>query len=105
MCRTGAELARGDPVAIPRTDSSPAVRREPASLLSVGNTAKAVATGTKGAPRGIPQVYFPSMERPPTDIADHAEDFAHRYERDLDAYCALRMEELGVPAEMIGQPA
>ncbi len=41
-------------------------------------------------------------DRPPRDPADHAEDFAHRYFRDLDAYCAVRMEELGIPERLHG---
>jgi hypothetical protein len=41
-------------------------------------------------------------DKPPNDPADHAEDFAHRYARDLDAYCALRMQELGIPERLLG---
>ncbi|AGA26497.1 hypothetical protein [Singulisphaera acidiphila] len=40
--------------------------------------------------------------RLPQDPADHAEDFAQRYSRDLDAYCAVRMEELGTPERLHG---
>jgi hypothetical protein len=36
--------------------------------------------------------------------ADHAEDFAHRYEFALDMYCALRMEALGIPEHLQGAP-
>lgn len=43
-------------------------------------------------------------DTPPPDAADHAEDFAHRYARDLDAYCALRMEQLGIPERLHGAP-
>jgi hypothetical protein len=43
-------------------------------------------------------------DSPPTDPADHAEDFAHRYEVSLDQYCALRMEELGIPDHLHGSP-
>ncbi|MFO0954102.1 MAG: hypothetical protein U0835_23700 [Isosphaeraceae bacterium] len=43
-------------------------------------------------------------ERPPTDPAEHAADFARRWADRLDEYCAVRMEELGIPADMIGQP-
>jgi hypothetical protein len=43
-------------------------------------------------------------EKPPSDPADHAEDFAVRWSDKLEEYCALRMEDLGVPADMIGQP-
>lgn len=41
-------------------------------------------------------------DRPPSDPADHAQDFAERYAADLDQYCAVRMEELGVPGHLIG---
>jgi hypothetical protein len=40
------------------------------------------------------------MPKPPRDPADHAQDFAFRYARDLDAYCAVRMEELGIPERL-----
>ena len=39
---------------------------------------------------------------PPTDPADHAEDFAHRWTDKLDRYAAERMEHLGIPPEQIG---
>ena len=42
------------------------------------------------------------MQNPPQDPADHAEDFAHRYEGPLDQYCALRQEELGIPEHLHG---
>jgi hypothetical protein len=41
-------------------------------------------------------------DRPPSDPADHAEDFAHRWADRLDQYAAERMEPLGIPAEKIG---
>ncbi len=41
-------------------------------------------------------------DKPPTDPADHAEDFAHRYEFPLDQYCAIRMAELGIPEHLHG---
>src|SRR5712671_6732712 len=41
-------------------------------------------------------------DRPPSEPADHAEDFAHRYAEPLDQYCTLRMEELGIPEEKLG---
>jgi hypothetical protein len=44
------------------------------------------------------------IEKPPSDPAAHAEDFAHRYAHDLDAYCAIRMEELGIPEHLHGAP-
>jgi hypothetical protein len=43
------------------------------------------------------------MNHPPSqDPADHAQDFARRYAEPLDEYCAVRMEELGIPKERIG---
>ena len=44
------------------------------------------------------------MDKPPPDFADHAEDFAHRYERELDQYAAIRMQELGIPKHLHGAP-
>lgn len=41
---------------------------------------------------------------PPPDPADHAEDFAHRWADRLERYCALRMDELGLPDDKIGEP-
>jgi len=43
-------------------------------------------------------------EKPPADPADHAEDFAHRWRDKLEEYRAVRMEELGIPNDLIGQP-
>ena len=43
-------------------------------------------------------------EKPPPDPADHAEDFAHRWRDRLDQYCALRMDELGIPEDKNGAP-
>jgi hypothetical protein len=40
--------------------------------------------------------------KPPTDPADHAEDFARRWADKLDEYCALRMQELGIPEYLLG---
>ncbi|MFO0950757.1 MAG: hypothetical protein U0835_06295 [Isosphaeraceae bacterium] len=44
----------------------------------------------------------PLADRPPQDMADHAQDFARRYAFPLDAYCALRMQELGIPEDLQG---
>ena len=44
------------------------------------------------------------MESPPTDPSDHAEDFAHTYAEPLDQYCAIRMEQLGIPDHLHGAP-
>ena len=43
-------------------------------------------------------------DKPPENAADHAEDFAQRWQDRLDRYCALRMSDLGVPSEKIGAP-
>src|ERR1700733_10785071 len=39
---------------------------------------------------------------PATDPSDHAEDFAHRWADRLDEYCAIRMQELGIPKHLHG---
>jgi hypothetical protein len=44
------------------------------------------------------------LEKQPLDPADHAEDFARRYEFPLDQYCAIRMQELGIPKHLHGAP-
>ena len=41
---------------------------------------------------------------PPPDPADHAKDFAARYEHDLDYCVAKRMTELGIPEQLLGAP-
>ncbi len=41
-------------------------------------------------------------DKPPSDPADHAADFSRRWADRLDQYCALRMEELGIPEERLG---
>jgi hypothetical protein len=38
----------------------------------------------------------------PADPADHAEDFAHRYDEPLDWQAGIHMEEMGIPSERIG---
>lgn len=43
-------------------------------------------------------------EKPPEDPSDHAEDFFRRYAHDLDTYCAIRMDELGIPDHLHGAP-
>jgi hypothetical protein len=42
------------------------------------------------------------MGKPPPDAADHAEDFSRRYAGPLDQYCAIRMQELGIPEDKLG---
>ena len=49
-------------------------------------------------------VGIPLGQQIPADPADHAEDFAHRYAFPLDQYCALRMQELGIPEHLFGAP-
>jgi hypothetical protein len=46
----------------------------------------------------------PPSQRPaiPEDPADHAADFAQRYAVPLDLYCAIRMQELGIPRDKQG---
>ena len=43
-------------------------------------------------------------ERPPADPAEHAEEFAHRWRDKLEEYCTVRMQELGIPDNMNGEP-
>ena len=42
------------------------------------------------------------QEKPPTDPADHAEDFAHRYAQEMDYLTGDRMAELGIPTDKTG---
>jgi len=42
-------------------------------------------------------------DAPPLDPADHAEDFARRYEFSLDQYCTIRIQELGIPDDKNGE--
>jgi hypothetical protein len=41
------------------------------------------------------------MDRAPKDPADHAQEFARRWADRLDEYCAVRMEELGIPQDKL----
>ena len=43
-------------------------------------------------------------ERAPADPAEHAEEFAHRWRDKLEEYCTVRMQELGIPDHMNGEP-
>jgi hypothetical protein len=43
-------------------------------------------------------------EKPLTDPADHARDFARRWEDKLEEHCAVRMQQLGITDNMNGQP-
>ena len=42
-------------------------------------------------------------ENPPTDPAEHAEEFAHCWADKLDEYCTIRMGELGIPNDKNGE--
>jgi hypothetical protein len=39
---------------------------------------------------------------PPSDPADHAAEFSRTWVDRLDQYCALRMQELGIPDDKLG---
>jgi hypothetical protein len=41
-------------------------------------------------------------DRPPTDLADHAEDFSRRYSDDLDIVAGQAMMDLHIPNDQIG---
>ena len=41
-------------------------------------------------------------DKPPRDPTDHAQDFARRWVDRLDQYCAIRMDELGIPHRLQG---
>ncbi|MGC8641686.1 MAG: hypothetical protein ACP5XB_17605 [Isosphaeraceae bacterium] len=43
-------------------------------------------------------------DKVPTDISDHAQDFAVRWADKLEEHVAIRNAELGIPDEMNGQP-
>ncbi len=45
---------------------------------------------------------FPMGVHVPADPAEHAREFSSRWADKLDAYVAVRMEELGVPPQRIG---
>ena len=53
---------------------------------------------------GKKQIGLPLGVRVPEHPGDHAQDFAHRWRDKLEEYVTVRMEELGIPIEMIGQP-
>ena len=44
------------------------------------------------------------MEKPPRDGAEHAQEFARTWADKLEEYCTIRMQELGIPDNMNGQP-
>jgi hypothetical protein len=41
-------------------------------------------------------------DKPPSDPADHAQEFSRRWADRLDEYCAVRMEKLGIPDDKTG---
>jgi hypothetical protein len=41
-------------------------------------------------------------EKPPTDLAEHAEDFSRRYAEDLDIVAGQTMMDLGIPDDKLG---
>jgi hypothetical protein len=43
-------------------------------------------------------------KKPPIDSADHAEDFAHRWRDKIEQHCTIRMDELGIPENVNGEP-
>lgn len=43
-------------------------------------------------------------EKPSRDPAEHAEEFAHEWRDKLEEYCATRMQDLGVPNDLLGEP-
>jgi hypothetical protein len=43
-------------------------------------------------------------EKPPADPARHPEEFALRWRDKLEEYCTVRMQELGIPDNMNGEP-
>jgi hypothetical protein len=44
----------------------------------------------------------PSARQIPTDLAEHARDYSHRYAELMDYLVSQRMLDLGIPAEQIG---
>lgn len=44
------------------------------------------------------------MDKPPTDPAEHAREFARTWADKLEEHCSIRMQELGIPDDMNGQP-
>lgn len=44
------------------------------------------------------------MDKPPSDPAEHAREFARTWADKLEEHCSIRMQELGIPDDMNGQP-
>jgi hypothetical protein len=44
------------------------------------------------------------MHKPPTEPADHAQQFAQTWADKLEEHCTIHMQELGIPDNMNGQP-
>jgi hypothetical protein len=47
---------------------------------------------------------FPLGVNVPADPADHAEDFAQRWRDKLEEYISVRIQQLGIPDNMNGEP-
>jgi hypothetical protein len=43
-------------------------------------------------------------DKPPSDPAEHAEDFALRWSDKFDEHCTIRMATLGIPDDKNGEP-
>jgi hypothetical protein len=44
------------------------------------------------------------IKKPTIDSADHAEDFAHRWRDKIEQHCTIRMDALGIPENVNGEP-
>ena len=44
------------------------------------------------------------MDKPSTDPEEHAREFARTWADKLEEHCTIRMQELGIPDDMNGQP-
>jgi hypothetical protein len=44
------------------------------------------------------------MDKPPTDPAEHASQSARTWADKLEEHCTIRIQELGIPDDMNGQP-
>ena len=49
-------------------------------------------------------IWMGMTEKPPTDPGDHAQEFARIWTDMLEEQCTIRMQELGIPDNMNGQP-
>ena len=44
------------------------------------------------------------MDKPPAEPEEHAREFARTWADKLEEHCTIRMQELGIPDDMNGQP-